>query len=516
MTKIANIVYKKVLNMNRRQEVILTVLMILLGTFLFLLYSPVHPLVEGCTGTDSSVFKTVALMMEKGYMPYRDSFDHKGPLLFILNFVGNKISYYVGVWFIEYLFLAIAFYAIYMIARLFCNIWQSMAIFFIAMILMCGYFEEGNLTEEYAMMFIAVSLYIFIDYFENEKITYLRVFICGTTFAGTLMLRPNMIAVWLVMCLAVLIKLIAEKNYKKLLIFIGWFVLGMTLIIIPILIWLYCNGALQSCWNDYIIFNQQYTSTAGGRATLIAKCKSFINFACTPIYLIALFLQLYTWINKKGIFNIAYLLLMIVTPVLICISGQSYGHYGMILVPVVVYPMAKAFQEFNSLSCNAHIKSLLCVICFAVFVGVGFSAYGSLGYHILKNCMNKINGENISTSVEEICDTLDEYGIGEDEPISVYGNWNIIYVLSKRPHATRYSYQFPIGQVMPSIMDEYMSQLKEERPEAIVVAPEKYDDNISKFLDENSYKLVWIDTESISGEDSAKDTSGCAQLYILR
>ena len=107
---------------------------------------------------------------------------------------------------------------------------------------------------------------------------------------------------------------------------------------------------------------------------------------------------------------------------------------------------------------------------------------------------------------------MDEYGISEDEPISVYGNWNIIYVLSKRPHATRYSYQFPIGQVMPSIMDEYMSQLKEEHPKAIVVAPGKYDDNISKFLDENSYKLVWIDIESISGEDY----SWCAQLYILR
>ena len=67
---------------------------------------------------------------------------------------------------------------------------------------------------------------------------------------------------------------------------------------------------------------------------------------------------------------------------------------------------------------------------------------------------------------------------------------------------------------MPSIMDEYMSQLEEERPKAIVVATGMYDDNISKFLDENSYKLVWIDTESISGEESAKDTSGCAQLYI--
>lgn len=514
MKKTAHSIYKRVLDMSQKQELIFTALMIIFGTFLFLLNSPVHPLVEGCTGTDSSVFKTIALMMEKGYVPYRDSFDHKGPLLFILNFLGNKISYYTGIWFIEFIFLAIAFFSVYKIARLFCNIWQSFAAFFVAMILMCGYFEGGNLVEEYAMTFISVSLCIFIDYFENNKITCLRLLVCGASFAGTLMLRPNMIAVWFVMCLAVLFKAIAEKNYKGLFKFIGWFVLGMALIIIPIIIWLYCNGALQSCWEDYIVFNQKYTSAAGGRATLKAKCKSFITFTCTPVYLIALFLQLYLWLKRKSIFSIAYLLMMVITPFFICVSGQTYGHYGMILVPAVVYPMAKAFQEFNSYPCDTHIKKLVCVICFAVFISVGFTSYGEFGYHALINCLNKINGENISTNVNEICSTMDDYGIDEDEPISVYGNWDIIYVISKRPHATTYSYQFPIGEVMPSIMDEYMSQLEEELPAAIVVAAGKYDDNISEFLGEHGYKLVWIDEEAFSEEDSEKDANDCARLYI--
>ncbi len=79
------------------------VLFILLVTFLFLQNSPLSIWRSGETGTDSSVFKTVALMMRHGGMPYRDTFDHKGPLLYLLNYTGSLISYYKGVWFIELL-----------------------------------------------------------------------------------------------------------------------------------------------------------------------------------------------------------------------------------------------------------------------------------------------------------------------------------------------------------------------------------------------------------------------------
>lgn len=73
----------------------------------------------------------------------------------------------------------------------------------------------------------------------------------------------------------------------------------------------------------------------------------------------------------------------------------------------------------------------------------------------------------------------------------MYGNWNIIYVLSNRVHATRYSYQFPIGQVMPEIMDEYMKDLQEELPKILVIMSGKFDDNIHGFLDKNNYQLLY-------------------------
>ena len=91
-----------------------------ISAFLFLQQSPLHPWIGSDAGTDSSVFKTVALMMEHGYMPYKDSFDHKGPLLFIINFWGDRISGYRGVWVFEFLFMVTAFFMLYKIARMQC------------------------------------------------------------------------------------------------------------------------------------------------------------------------------------------------------------------------------------------------------------------------------------------------------------------------------------------------------------------------------------------------------------
>ena len=93
----------------------------------------------------------------------------------------------------------------------------------------------------------------------------------------------------------------------------------------------------------------------------------------------------------------------------------------------------------------------------------------------------------------------------EDEAISVYGNWNIIYVISQRKHATRYSYQFPIGTVKPQIMDEYFEKLQEETPKIIIIAAGEYNDRMNSFLELNQYSLLWSENE---------DTFDGALMYL--
>ena len=135
---------------NRYKESLIVLSLVAVYSFFFLLYSPLHPWANYAATSDSSVFKTVALMMQKGYMPYKDSFDHKGPLLYIINWIGNQISYYRGVWVIEYGFMICTFYLMYKIARFQVKPLSAALTTLISTSLLFQYFDEGNLTEEYA------------------------------------------------------------------------------------------------------------------------------------------------------------------------------------------------------------------------------------------------------------------------------------------------------------------------------------------------------------------------------
>lgn len=143
-------------------------------TLIFASKSLLCPLSISETGVDSGVFKTVSLMMRHGYMPYRDTFDHKGPLIYIINYWGDMIAPYRGVWVFEVIALFFTFYFMYKTARLLCDEIPSFLVTITAATLLFVYYE-GNYTEEYAMPFIVISLFYFLKYYIENDIKMINV-----------------------------------------------------------------------------------------------------------------------------------------------------------------------------------------------------------------------------------------------------------------------------------------------------------------------------------------------------
>ena len=56
-------------------------------------------------GRDQSVFIYVAEGLLDGDIPYRDRWDHKGPLIYLLNVVGLLIAGIPGIWLVGGVFL---------------------------------------------------------------------------------------------------------------------------------------------------------------------------------------------------------------------------------------------------------------------------------------------------------------------------------------------------------------------------------------------------------------------------
>ncbi len=490
---ILNYIFSKVLifTNNKKKKNIMESLYIIamffIVAFFFTLNSPSHLWINDAPYTDSSVFKTVTLMMRNGYMPYLDTFDHKGPLLYLINYLGDIISINKGIWVIEMITLTITFYMFYKIANLKCKKGVSIFVSLIASTLLSNYYEGGNYCEIFALPFISFATYVFLDYVLNKRTNNYKVLLCGLCFGSVLMLRPNMIGVWFIFCFYIFIKNIIRKEFKELLIFIEFFLLGVLLIIAPILIWLYKNNALKAFYDVYIVFNGSYSANADRLTHISNIWYLFFDFINEKIILIAFITIIYSIIKEK--INIIYLIYMMVTMLLICMSGNHYGHYMIVFVPAIIYPFSYLFAYIDKMD-----KNKICNFVIITYLLVSTVLPQNLS--TIKNLMYIYANRDVDRASQNLIDisnmVIDNTDV--NDKISVYGNLDYIYIRSNRLHATRYSYQFPIGQISMKIMDDYFMQLNEEKPTIIVIQDGFYNDRIDAFLKENNYSLIWNST----------------------
>lgn len=475
---------------------------------------------RGESGTDSNVFQTVALMMEKGFMPYRDTFDHKGPLIYLINYFGMKLSPDWGIWLIEVLFMGAAFWAMYKIARLLCGPAASCVVLAVAatpllnrtiLNRMVYYFEYGNLVEEYALPFIAVALYIFLDYLYNDHVNKLRLVVCGICMGGICLLRINMASIWLVFCVFIAVRCVLKKEFADLGRFICYFLIGVCVVVLPILIWLALNKALVPFWNIYIRFNMAYTSGTGGTAGFIEKCRAFKQFFCHDLTFCSFLFTAYaayTAKAKRQALYCVYAVCLLASTLFATISGYTFPHYGMVLVPLYAFPLAYFLWKCGKgiLDAKGRLNYRAAVVLLLAAVTVPYMRTARTNFRWMGSVVHFSN----QAVVNEI-NTVIDVNTAPNEPISVVGNWDYIYVTSGRPHATTYSYQYPIGSVEPAIIGDYLQQLAEELPKLIIISDLYYLPAIEHFLNEYDYTLIYQapnDSDSSAMVYSSSGTTG--------
>ena len=449
------------------------------------------------TGTDSSVFRTVALMMKNGYTPYKDSFDHKGPLLYVINYLGLLINYDHGVWFIEIVFMFFTCLGIFKISRLSCGVFPSLLIILVCFNPLFWFFGGGNKTEEYAMSFIAWGLFIFLDYFLNGKINRLRLFVCGFGCGCILMLQPNMASMWVVFCLAVLADAIIKKQLKTIPEFLLFFCLGMLLAIVPFIIWFAAKGALKSFWDTYIGFNYLYTSFRDGGISLSDQWAVALTFLSEPAILLAFSSITVIFFLKKDFLSIIYLLYILFALFMASVSGFFYEHYFMVMIPAIAYPISLLFRLCSEKGADSIVSALLavCLLFFALPEWLNLAAWLP-GYYNTRNV--DCHSEDVKALSAVICENT-----SAEDRISVYGNWDMLYIHSGRLHATRFSFTAPVIDFSAELKDEYFSELEEELPACIIVQLEFSDERMSVFLSENGYEEIFT-----------LDSDNAASVYI--
>ncbi len=352
---------------------------------------------------DSSIFITIGKAMKEGKIVYKDIFDHKGPILFFIQMIGQYICEgRFGIFLLEILALFISNIFLYKSVCLFTTNKNALLSIFVSMIFMSYFIETGNYSEEYSLPFLSVCLFLALKWLKNEnkfsKKIYLYSFIYGICFATIAFIRLNNAAMICGLALAITIILIKEKRLKTLFGCACSVLLGIFFISMPILLYFYSVDALYDMLYGTFIHNFLYVSSnIQSNMLLIAKL------------LVLLILTLLTLFNCKTFSNNKnYILLVICSYISTLIAlyiGPGFNNYYIIAIPLITYlmpPIISIFTNKMNKSLKVFIISYVCIIfivgCFLpqLYYKFSFSNIGFDDFEIfIKKNISEIDKDNV-------------------------------------------------------------------------------------------------------------------------
>ena len=283
---------------------------------------------------DSAIFQAVGKLWASGSLPYRDIFDHKGPLLFLIQ----KIAYHfpnprLALYTIESLFMGVSLCLCRRILQMnLSRVWAFagtlvMAIFWIPVM------EYGNLSETYSMPLVLLPMWLQLNHLHSQKTEhpYWKATVYGLCFGSVFMIRPNNGLLIAVITFVITIQLLIHKRWTNILYNALALITGVLLAILPFVAYFAANNALK----EMIYANWQFNLIYASNLQFSMTWQNFrsVLFFITPAVL-CLFLALCSFAKRKvllGAINGLSALAILATT----ISGVGYAHYFMLHVPLI-------------------------------------------------------------------------------------------------------------------------------------------------------------------------------------
>ncbi|MFR9605347.1 MAG: hypothetical protein SNG18_07505, partial [Rikenellaceae bacterium] len=219
---------------------------------------------------DSPIFTLIGQAWTDGIIPYRDLFDHKGPILFLFHAIAAWIQNgIVGIMIVTALNLTIALRLILSISRELLPK-QSNKIHYLVVISSLIFFrlthESVGISEELSLVFILLPLLLCVKHLTKvmgggklfNQHPYSYSFAYGACFAAIAMIRVNNAPMNVGIVIGFLILMLRGKHYKELLYNAFYCLLGFLAVILPIIAYFSYHDALYEMIYATFIFNWKY------------------------------------------------------------------------------------------------------------------------------------------------------------------------------------------------------------------------------------------------------------------
>lgn len=443
---------------------IVSILLLICFSILFSSQDVTAPWGSKVNYSDSAVYQYMGRLIIEGKMPYRDAFDHNGPILYLMNALSDFIFGINGPWILDLVCMFVLLLFGYKTVRLVLERQEALFITISILSGICWGFWIGNTPDFIASAFIMVILYVVASGYKVREVTGFQGMVLGVLAACVFWTKYATLSGILILFIYLWIYLFKKGNISKVIGAVFFFLVGFTLVTSVLLIWLKQNHALYYMVEYYFKFKMQRFVDDVVKSDVGRVFFFFVNRVDIILLIYASIIYGVTKYFSKSddeispkIFGITLLVLM-VQIIISSLSGRSFVQYSCIYYPFILLAFALIFEHFKKLPKISGTRVQLLIIVMILFI----PNLVVMRKNQLANWSDLEGSKAIVTVIKE--------NSGEDDYIAVASPDHAgLYNETGRKSATKYFYIHPLMfEDGDGIWDDYERQIRENHVKIVV------------------------------------------------
>lgn len=251
--------------------------------------------------TDTNIYFTIGRGMTQGLMPYRDLFDHKGPLLYMIYALAALISDtgFMGVFCLEVVSLAAMLFVGYKTVRLYGE--ERLAVLSVPLTAVvtvaCTAFTQGGSAEEFCLPALSLALCAALRRMrvEDAHPAWMHA-LFGAATGWVFLIKYTDCGLFFGLSACLVAWELWNGGWRRAAWAVCAMLLGFCALLVPVAAYLWANGALGACLDVYFV--QNLFTYGGEPMTLVEhlynalaylRTQSAINPAVTALAIVGLF-----------------------------------------------------------------------------------------------------------------------------------------------------------------------------------------------------------------------------------
>ena len=319
--------------------------------------SKCSPLYAFHDGNDVNWFLTMGRGMAQGKVPYKDLFEQKGVLLymlFALNYLicGNSLYF---IWIVEVVCLALFCFIAFRTARLFTGYVPSLAVALICAPLASSSYafaSGGGEVEEYFLPMLTYAVYLAVRMLRGERLPLCCAAICGM-FSGIIFwIKYTSLVMFAVLAVCIFVECCLNGKARLGFAYAGIFIAAFVAVSVPPLVYFVVNGAVGDMWRVYFLDN-----IFGYGVRWIPRLGSMLLnvLLCSPLYAAAAFALLFVWKRDCAVRHKVYFTAMVALTFLVqCVTAGGIVYYHLVMA---------AFLPLGLLGARTGIAAAAAAVC---------------------------------------------------------------------------------------------------------------------------------------------------------